>query len=341
MRQSSNSIRCTSARHSVGQSAHRSGGFTIVELLVVVGIITLLVGVLLVALRSAQTRSKENVTAATIQAFMNGAEVFNQEHGYYPGVVPENILVYNAETNGPTPITGTENALLHMMGGYMVRAESTPEQWNNFTSAPNATVYTFDTPDGGTWDLAVDRARIGEGPTVAGKKFEPYFTASDQDVRAIPGQLEEPEQVDALVALPDLVDAWDRPILYMRQLRKLGPIVASTSATNPLTAQFNPAPLAPYLDDETNAKSVLRDINGGSDRGRNNLARLLLHPSIADQARGAMVLISGGEDRIYFSETDGPGSPTDEIDDLNSPEASTIADIVSEYDDVVRFAGTS
>ena len=68
-----------------------AAGFTLVELLVVIGIIALLVGVLLPALAGARRVSQRVACAAKLNQLMLAAELHQQEHqGYYPlvGIVP-------------------------------------------------------------------------------------------------------------------------------------------------------------------------------------------------------------------------------------------------------------
>ena len=86
-------------------------GFTITELLIVIGIIVLLIGILLPALGKVNERAKVAETNATMEEFAKACEAFRQEFGFYPGIVPEEILASDPQ------ISGTENAIFHLMGG--------------------------------------------------------------------------------------------------------------------------------------------------------------------------------------------------------------------------------
>ena len=71
-----------------------------------------------------------------------------------------------------------------------------------------------------------------------------------------------------------------------------------------------------------------------------NLERVIEHPALAGQARGALVMISAGPDGIFLSKEDGAGSPGpgNEVTEINTPEFSP--EIVTQYDDVIVFSGS-
>src|SRR5262245_11450634 len=78
----------------------RHRAFSITELLVVIGIIVLLVGLLLPALAAAQQKAKAVSTTGTAEQFALACESFHQKFGFYPGVVPENILAADPKISG-------------------------------------------------------------------------------------------------------------------------------------------------------------------------------------------------------------------------------------------------
>src|SRR5688572_17138686 len=99
----------------------RTSGFSLTELLVVIAIIVLLIGLLLAALAQVRKKTLRTQSEATMQQFANACAVFQAEHGFYPGVIPDAVLLAHAASNGGvSPISSTENALLHLMGGYRV-----------------------------------------------------------------------------------------------------------------------------------------------------------------------------------------------------------------------------
>jgi len=236
-------------------------GFTITELLVVIGIIVLLAGILLVALGRVRTTALETTTIGTMQSFSQACDAFQTEHQQYPGVIPESVLARAIAADSITvsasgiavgtepTFTSMENALLHLMGGYRVVSPSdiqgnTPavQRYDDFVNAATnsgAPLYEFTFPvgDDQQWQLAVNLRQIGEGPVINRQQYGPYFTPGPRVVAAVEGQWPlngtEPdaESVDP-VELPDLLDAWGQPVLYFRQVRSSGPLTAEASDTS-------------------------------------------------------------------------------------------------------------
>jgi prepilin-type processing-associated H-X9-DG protein/prepilin-type N-terminal cleavage/methylation domain-containing protein len=73
-------------------------GFTLVELLVVIGIIALLIGILLPALQKARSTAQRTACSAKLQQIMIAAQVFKSIHkdyyplvGLVPGIQPQNL----------------------------------------------------------------------------------------------------------------------------------------------------------------------------------------------------------------------------------------------------------
>jgi prepilin-type N-terminal cleavage/methylation domain-containing protein len=307
--------------------------FTLTELLIVIALIALLVALLLAALNQVQKKSRETATLATMQAFSNACDTFQQEHGFYPGLVPEPILA-----NDPK-ISGTENALLHLMGGGLRQEGSTTEEYDEFGGVE----VTFDQPSGQPYRIKINRERMGDGPTIGGKAFAPYFAPSEKDFAIVRGQ--EPFGSDD-DELPDLVDAWGQPIIYLRRQRAIGPLTDIQGSS--VRPQFDMASMTPYtqapgpigrLGVDQNPTSILN--TAGSPDAL--MYRLLEHPALPDQARGAYMLLSAGADGIYLSRVDGAGTPGTPVDDLVENDATWIEPYghktFEDYDDKLVFGG--
>src|SRR5688500_8151272 len=59
-------------------------GFTLVELLVVIGIIVLLMGILLPVANRAYSKAERARVARELQAIGSALEAYKQDHGFYP-----------------------------------------------------------------------------------------------------------------------------------------------------------------------------------------------------------------------------------------------------------------
>ena len=341
-------------------------GFTLIEILVVISIIVILLGILLVALSSARNRAYAAQTTAVMDSFAQSCEKFRQDHGFLPGVVPEAILA------GSPQISGTENALLHLMGGYVVEDEIGANAYNAYSTDDGWREVSFDdNSDDGNYKMKFNLQRIGEGPTIKGRKFSPYFSPSEREMLDI--EMNGSEQYSpgfggSEVLLPDLVDGWGRPILYFRQTRTRGDLTNSDLTARP---QFYLETALPYLLSENidsndqsfanwNGGSILSNddaLSSGDEARHAALAQILRQPAIGSPinnndllkieewnsiSRGSIVLISAGPDGIYFAATDGPGSIETPIGGNDYPVEDFIGagtGVLEKFDDVVYCGG--
>ncbi len=323
-------------------------GFSMTELLVVIGIIVLLVGILLVALDTVQQKAKKVKTVARMQAFADSCNAFQLDHGFYPGVVPEEIFV-----NEPNILmSSTENALLHLMGGF-VREEDvgTTAFTNNYLQADGWETISF-TGSGSDYRIKVNIQRMGEGPTIEGKTYAPYYTPGTGELITTTGQH---FSSGSGIELPDLVDAWGQPIAFLRQARTIGPLTDD----NPMDTQkpqfyikgmlayVESVALGAFGNNQTSSNgnedySILHA--SGVDQNE-TLAQIIRHPAFGASGtqgdafngtpRGSYYLFSAGSDGVFFSRKDGPTTKDELIEDITllSPK------IVEEYDDTVISGG--
>ena len=333
---------------------HRTGrgrAFSMTELLVVIAIIAVLAGILLVALKGVRERALATQTRATMQEFSKACDSFQIEHGRYPGIIPEGLLAANYK------LSGTENALLDMMGG-VVRGDHPayetsfpPPDWEEIEVDP-------DTPLG---KIKVNHLLIGNGPEINGKPYSPYFTPKGDELAIVSGRQAIPPGgpiIEPLDQLPDLVDAWGQPIIYVRRTRPIGPLVGEDDEnSNP---QFMLGTMRPYID-SVDLGELGRDqqhptkgsiIFLAGDDASATFAQIIRHPSfgvsqesLTGTARGAYVLISAGKDGVYFSVADGPGTLLSPIFG-NGPDSLDFNDfmllgpkVIDEFDDLRLFGG--
>lgn len=322
-------------------SSHRwvlRSGFTLTELLVAIGIIALLIAILLPALAKALQRAKATQTLSTMQEFSKACDAFHQEFGRYPGIVPEAILASDPK------ITGTENALFHLMGGAV---DQDDPAYGSFSSGSGWTEIVFGSSPN-TFAIKVNPQKLGEGPRVGGKQYPPFFAPKSAEVQptrhvtSVGGPGPTPD-------LPDLVDAWGQPILYIRALRDAGPLVGSAS-----TAQFSRAGAMGYYDGivelgelgKSQETSVLAI--GSAAQREASLAQLIRSPAIGagDQPltgapRGRYVLVSAGPDGIFLSSTQvkNPANGSAITDIVGASSNPAGPDVIKFYDDIVVAGG--
>ena len=334
------------------QTDHLRRGFTITELIVVIGVIAVLAGILLAAMGGVRRKAMSTRTESTMTEFSKACDTFQLEHGRYPGVIPEDVL---ADTDVPK-LSGTENALLDLMGGARVSSPT-------FTDADFGILVGEVIDLGAGWTLKVNLDLMGAGPLINGTPYAPYFTPQDSvlvamksDGDSAPYPFGRQAGAPVLVRqIPELMDAWGQPIVFVRRARPSGPLAAlgpiSTSEVRP---QFYMNSMKPYttsmkLGEFGKDQNVLSILNTAPDENA-TFAQILRHPSLgsfgdalkaqAGTARGAYILISAGPDGIYFSRQDGPGTLQVPIDDIieGNPDYQNPT-IVKEYDDIRIFGG--
>jgi type II secretory pathway pseudopilin PulG len=325
----------------IGHSPERRRAFSMVELLVVIAIIVALVGLLLVALRSAQNAASNAKTLSSMKAFANAAEQFNLEHGRYPGIVPDDVLMLSTE------VSSTENALFDLMGGaqayHPILRQKNLNLYTAFAALEGSVEVTFGTSD---WKIAYNPDRFGEGPVIDGKSYEPYLSVDDNVVRPARGSED----------FPDLVDAWGQPVMYLRRVRESGPLVSDDPADRP---QFLFAGLKQYIaagaigelgfsQTNTNGEIEYSILNAANPpTPSETLAQIIRNPAVGEPmdplssaARGGFVLISAGADGIYFSVTDGPGTRDMPVINIVDDADTGNPKVVEGYDDIRVFGGS-
>ena len=352
-------------------------GFTLVELLVVIGIIGLLIGLLLPALGKVIERAKSTQTLGTMQEFAKACDAYFQEFGEYPEAIPSSVLYQGVANNSTDPvtvqqlprITQMENALLALMGGYRVPTDPDYATFGQ-TSTPPAVELTFNTTP--VFRIKVDATKMGEGPFKNGRKYEAFYAPKGREFGKAAGQMNSTDALPEAAGsglLPELIDAWGAPIAYISQLRSLGPIVRNGSAAGQferkqMIAYTNSTALGDAGVDQTEpAKGSVLCTNaaGGASAGdarRLTFGQLLRHPALnattaagttvsdADRVfsgtpRGKYFLFSAGPDGIYFSRsqvrTPTGAVMTDIVSQTTNPEGPRI---IERFDDIVVAGGS-
>lgn len=168
-----------------------AGGFTLAELLVVIGIIALLVSILVPVVGSVRIRGQTADTASLIRAIDAACQTYYSDHQAWPGPLSNDQLGVAPAAAPPAVragtddffrlgtlndtvssdpeygVTGTENLVLGLLGGLVeVDVDSDP------TTAP---------------EVQYDPAAFGRGPVKLGGRspggYSPYFDAAEPSAR--------------------------------------------------------------------------------------------------------------------------------------------------------------
>jgi prepilin-type N-terminal cleavage/methylation domain-containing protein len=347
--------------------------FTLVELLVVIGIIALLIGLLFPALGKVIQRAKSTQTMGTMQNFAKACDSYFQEFGEYPAAIPDEVLYANLTGDGVSRITAAENALLALMGGYRIGTDSDYATYGAGSNPP-AIEIIFPNSD---FRIKIDQTKMGEGPVRNGKKYDTFFAPKGREFGRVAGQLDpatNAPEIAGAAALPDLVDAWGAPIAFIKQQRGIGPLVKRTTGNQlprferfGMNAYARTTALGDTGVDQTDTLkgSVLNTNTAGGQSGipaRDlTLGQLIRHPGLNTQStsgstalndaekvysgtpKGKYFLFSAGPDGIYFSKSQlGMATPNAEPDIVGSM-ATQNPDgprVIEKFDDVVVSGGS-
>ena len=87
----------------------RPNAFTLVELLVVIGVIAMLVGLLIVGINAAQKRAQKMNTQFLLSSISQALSRFKSDHGYYPPVLGDPTELTSSQLGWPATASYTPN----------------------------------------------------------------------------------------------------------------------------------------------------------------------------------------------------------------------------------------
>jgi len=103
------------------------GGFTIIELIVVIAIIAVLAGIVLISINQYMAKARDARRKQDLQNIATALELYYAQYGYYPGMFSGAGSTY---CSAITSVSGT------WLTPYLTKMPSDPS-WNGNTSSPN------------------------------------------------------------------------------------------------------------------------------------------------------------------------------------------------------------
>ncbi len=258
---------------------HARVGFTLVELLVVIGIIALLVGILVPTVARVRQAAFATDSSAVVRAVSDAIQAYYNDFQAYPGPLPDNGLAIGGDDlaagtastsfdlpgasvlNGRTDIgiTGTENLVLGLLGGLRLDGTTVVYDPARVGSGP---VSLGNLPGSRDAYLNLDNDRIGFRANEAGLTTGD-FKDSSADAR------------DSII--PEIVDSFPSPLpmLYLRagataysndpdeRLRRIaGYSGAETFNLNHIAAYVTPVAPNTYIGEGREELSPVHAANG-------------------------------------------------------------------------------
>jgi type II secretory pathway pseudopilin PulG len=307
---------------SMGRDAHATKGFTLLELLVVIGIIILLVGILVPALSAARIAAQRAATEGVFNGLQSSISQFSQQmNGQLPGNFPQLSNGTQTVGSGASPtkkISGAQTLLLalsYSLSSPAALPATYPPGPGTVVALPDNSATVDPASPNGPMDLSV----------TPNKQYTPFYNPSLNDLKTYQSP------VNSTFKLTDVANAWplfpvivDKfsdplPILYFRVDQPSGAWAENDKST--LTAAH---PISYYRQENSeylDAK-VLQSISGstfdeynhssysakngtgtGANTGPTNLGTAIQNAMGGGGAtfanHGDYVLISAGADRIY------------------------------------------
>jgi prepilin-type N-terminal cleavage/methylation domain-containing protein len=271
----------------------RPAGFSLVELLVVIGIIVLLLGILIPVVSRVRQAAWSANTQNTLANISGAIERYHMDHQAYPGLVADNVIATPPghqfpAASGPVsptgPITTSENLVLSLMGGI---------RYQDPTNLSSPLVFDPAEVGPGARDLSNNRriaAYIDE--QAGGLAPQPWDASS-----GLPGA------TDSIV--PEFLDRFPdpMPIIYVRARTGASGVIGTTSDG---PRQYNVDHLSRYFTfpGTTPAEQFNAAVEYFAHPTLNTGTLASIAASGTPRAKDAYMLISPGRDRVYGSPED-------------------------------------
>jgi prepilin-type N-terminal cleavage/methylation domain-containing protein len=290
----------------------RPRGFTMVELLVVIGIIVILMSILIPAVGRVQIQARIADTRQQLSKIQSALENYYKDYHAYPGPVPNVLFDYTPPNPPNSPMVGTEhmtmteNAGLGLWGGWDIDPTGVPKAVYNEGSVGKGPVAFHPNPTKQKRSPAYLDPMPGQ--------MTPTVNAANQwGSNGLTGN-GKPGFGDSQI--PEFMDKFSeaRPILFLRANVGATNVLPGYPAPGNTPYQYNQAWVAQYaipqrdFDDSATGQMTKdfpqRTINGVTIPA--GWPSYIAHPSILGVPRGqnAYILISAGADGKFGTKDD-------------------------------------
>lgn len=285
----------------------RRQAFTLIELMVVIGIIALLVGILIPVASGVRRRGYEVRTRALVAKIAAGCHAYYGDWKAYPGIIdePQVWSATNQNNNAPTLgpggpqltgaafVTSSENLVLSLLGGVAVQNNQFVFPTDSSSMPPKALL-------------------VKTGPQSLNladpKQYQAYIEVQQAELSS--GQFGSDDSV-----IPEFIDGYQdpKPILYMRARNGAQGIVNAKAYSPPDNSdpkyqdpQFDAGQLVPYVTNSVTFKGF----KSWADYFRNpGLTQIDDKGNVAgntevSRGKDSFILLSAGTDRQWFSADD-------------------------------------
>lgn len=284
-------------RRNIGTSR---GGFSLLELLVVLGILVIVMAIVIPALSGARNAARKNATQSVMTAIATSVGQFNLSERRLPGYFSARDM---GVTN--TVFTGMENIMLDLAGGIR-------------TDDPAVTQGIVEVGPRNNNTVKVEVGRIGaSGQDAKGVIAKGYYKPDPKFFQVQTGN----QRAGGEEQMPVIVDAWGTPILAWEQdsgAPASAPFASRDSATR---AKFYRASNRVFLEATSlgrlgiNQRSDEGTILEDSNSGVTTMGSLLGNPAFPDPddatkpaaARAPIVLHSAGTNGVYLGKLERGG----------------------------------
>lgn len=302
----------------------RQAGFTLVELLVVIGIIVILVGILVPTISRVRQNAYEADSRAFMSSLQGAIERYHNDFRAYPGPLPQNVIgpglagtnILNVNATGTRGITASENLALGLLGGLEAISGATSAPFFRFNAGTFGNgPQSFNPANPKRYNPYLERTSVSDG----------LFAPADGNMAFGSNDTEIPEFVDRY---PDPM-----PVLYLRATPgRAG--TGSTAADNPVVTlgtragNYDLADIIAYTGAPTGTGKDLKDTEytGGAPVGQHGLQTVNpsatlqnrfpfdAYPALRNTKAGpglaqakqkdGFILIMAGRDRVYGTRDD-------------------------------------